>query len=149
MKKAILAMAVILVVGLTSAFASSSEEINQRAVASFNSEFVNAKNVSWQNEKRFVKVTFTLMNQVMFGYYSNETGQLLAVVRNILSDQLPINLLTNLKNNYGDHWVSSLFEVAKEDHTSYYTTIESADETLVLQSNGSNEWSVFKRTKKA
>jgi len=142
-------MAVTLMVGLTSAFANPSEEINQRAVASFNSEFVNAKNVTWQNEPKYVKATFTMMNQIMYAYYSNETGQLLAVVRNMLTDQLPINLLTSLKKNSEGHWVSGLFEVAKEDHTSYYATIENADETIILQSSGSNEWSVFKKSKKS
>ena len=49
----------------------------------------------------------------MFAYYSNETNELMAVVRNILSYQFPINLIYSLRKEYGDHWISGLFEVAK------------------------------------
>ncbi len=149
MKKTILALAVMLTVGLTSAFANKSEDINQGAVSSFKSEFVTARNVSWQQEKEYAKVTFTLNDQVMFAYYSNETNELLAVVRNLLSYQLPINLFTSLRKEYNDHWISSLFEVAKQDHTAYYVTLENSDETVVLKAIGSNEWTVYKRTKKS
>ena len=76
MKKTILALAVILTVGLTSAFANKSEDINQGAITSFKSDFVKARNVSWQEGKDFAKVTFTLNDQVMFAYYSNETNEL-------------------------------------------------------------------------
>ena len=148
MKKTILALAVMLTTGLTSAFANRGEDINQGVIASFKTEFVAAKNVSWQQEKEYSKATFTLNDQIMYAYYSNETTELLAVVRNMLSSQLPINLFTSLKKDYSDHWISGLFEVARQDHTSYYVTLESSDETLVLKSTGTNEWSVYKKTKK-
>src|SRR5450432_2509919 len=134
MKKIFLALAVILTVGLTSAFAKTSEDINQNAVASFRNEFSGAKNVSWQQAKDYAKVTFTMNDQVMYAYYSHENNELLAVVRNILSDQLPISLASNLKKDYSEHWISGLFEVSKLDHTSYYATVEDANEMLVLKS---------------
>jgi len=149
MKKTILALAVMLTTGLTSAFANRSEDINQGVISSFKTEFVAATNVSWQQEKEFTKATFTLNDQVLYAYYSNETNELMAVVRNMLSYQLPISLFTSLKKDYSDHWISGLFEVARQDHTSYYVTLESRDETLVLKASGNNEWSVYKRTKKA
>jgi hypothetical protein len=148
MKKTILALAVMLTTGLTSAFANKGEDINQGVIASFKTEFVAAKNVSWQEGKEFSKATFTLNDQVMYAYYSNETNELLAVERNLLSSQLPISLLTSLKKDYSDHWISGLFEVARQDHTSYYLTVENSDETLVLKATGTDEWSVYKRTRK-
>ena len=148
MKKTILALAVILTVGLTSASAKTNEDISQSALASFKSEFTGAKNVSWQQAKDYAKVTFTLNDQVMYAYYSHENNELMAVVRNILSDQLPINLASSLKKDFGDRWISGLFEVAKQDHTSYYATVEDANEMLVLKSINLNEWTVYKRTKK-
>ncbi|HMH34031.1 MAG TPA: hypothetical protein VK543_13420 [Puia sp.] len=148
MKKTILALAVILTVGLTSAFAKTNEDISQSALASFKTEFAGAKNVSWQQAKDYAKVTFTLNDQVMYAYYSHESNELMAVVRNILSDQLPINLASGLKKDFSDRWISGLFEVAKQDHTSYYATVEDANEMLVLKSINFNEWTVYKRTKK-
>jgi hypothetical protein len=84
----------------------------------------------------------------MFAYY-NEDGDLMAVVRNILSEQLPINLQTELKKKYNDRWISDLFEMASEGQTSYFVTVENADETITLRSTDFNSWSVYKKVKKA
>jgi hypothetical protein len=58
---------------------------------------------------KHAKATFTLNDQVMIAYYSNENNELLAVVRNILSQQLPINLFTSLKKEYSGYWITDLF----------------------------------------
>jgi len=142
MKKTILALAVMLTTVLTSAFANKSEEINQRALASFGKDFVSAKNASWQQSADYAKVTFNLNNHVLFAYY-NQDGELLAVVRNILTDQLPVNLLTTMKKKYKSYWVSELFEVATGEQTNYYVTLESGDEKIVLKSEGTDEWKLY------
>jgi len=94
MKKSILSIAAVLLMGL-SVFAAKNDErdINQSIVKSFHKEFINAKNIKWEQKTGYVKVEFTLNDQVLFAYYDNE-GKLTAIVRNIVSDQLPISLLT-------------------------------------------------------
>ena len=86
-------------------------------------------------------------NQVMFAYY-NDNGVLMGVVRNILSDKLPINLMSNLKKNYSSYWISNLFEMASDNQSNYYVTLETAEETLVLKSDGTNEWDMFIKEQK-
>lgn len=147
MKKTILALAVMLTMGLTNAFANKGEEINQWAMASFNKDFKGAKNVSWQQHKDYTKATFSLNNHVLFAYY-NQEGELLAVIRNVLSDQLPIRLLTEIKNKYTHYWISELFEMATESQTTYYVTVENSDEKIVLKSDGFDKWLVYKKEKK-
>ena len=137
-----------LTIALTTAFANDSDRNAQKAKESFNSSFSSSKAVIWQTEKDFVKATFTMNNQVMYAYY-NDNGELMAVTRNILSDQLPISLMTDLKKNYSNHWISDLFEMAADGQTSYYITLENADETLILKSSDFNSWSVYKKTKRA
>jgi len=147
MKKTILALAVILTTGLTSAFANKGEDVNQRAISSFSKDFLSAKNVSWQQQKDYAKATFSLNNQIMYAYY-NQEGELLAVIRNVLSDQLPIQLLTEIKNNYANFWISELFEMATEDQTIYYVTIENGTERIVLKSDDLAQWKIYKKEKK-
>ena len=147
MKKTILAMAVILTVGLSSAFANKGEEINQLVAASFSKDFHSATNVQWQSQKDYVKATFNLNDQVLFAYYK-ESGELLAVIRNILSDNLPISLYTDIRKNYNEYWISDLFEMATEDQTIYYISLENSDETLILKSFDQNQWTVYKKVKK-
>ena len=135
-----------LTMGLTSAFANNGETINQRAVNSFRKDFVNAQDVKWETNKDFTKVTFKINDQVMFAYYS-QSGDRMAVTRNIISSQLPINLLSDLKKSYNNYWISDLFEVSSSD-ASYYVTLQNSDQTLVLKSNGTSGWDVFRKEKK-
>jgi hypothetical protein len=147
MKKTILATAMMLMAGLTVAFAKDNEGVNNQIATSFNKDFSSATNISWSVQKNFTKATFTMNNQVMFAFY-NEDGSLLATARNILSQQLPINLLKSVRKDYGNYWISDLFEIDKDGQTSYYITLENGDETLILKSNGFDEWSTYKRAKK-
>jgi hypothetical protein len=149
MKKSILTIGIMLTIALTSAFANeNSDGVSQKTKESFKSNFIAVSSVSWQKEQNFVRVTFTMNSQVMKAYY-NDNGELVAVTRNILSDQLPINLMADIKKNYSNHWITELFEIAADNETSYYVTLENADETIVLKSNDFNSWSVYKRTKRA
>ncbi|HEX4373504.1 MAG TPA: hypothetical protein VHZ50_09410 [Puia sp.] len=147
MKQTILAMAIMLMTGLTGAFAKNNEGISNEITTSFNKDFVTATNVSWNKQKDFTKATFTMNNQVMFAYY-DESGNLIASARNILSEQLPINLMNDLKKGYSNYWISELFEMDKDGQASYYVTLENANETLILKSSSFNGWSTYKKSKK-
>jgi len=148
MKKKILALVMMLTVVFTSAFAAKDDGISQYTIASFKKDFVSATNVSWQAQPMYTKVTFTVNDQVMFAYYSKDNNELLAVVRNIPSTQLPIRLFTSLEKDFNGYWITGLFEIVKQDETSYYITLEKSNETLVLEAKGLNEWFVYKKIKK-
>ena len=146
MKKTILSIATMLMMGI-GAFAGNNDGVSQLAVKSFNKDFSNTHNVVYEQKQGYVKVTFTMNDQVLFAYYDN-SGELTAVVRNIKSEQLPINLLTDLKKDYTGFWISDLFEIASDDQTSYYITLENADKTIVLKSEGTDGWKVYSKQRK-
>jgi hypothetical protein len=147
MKNKILIGAFIFITGISSAFANDNEEVNNKILRSFQKEFAGAQSAQWVTTKDFVKVTFTLNEQVVYAYYGQE-GNLLGVTRNILSGQLPINLLTDFKKNYSNYWISDLFEMAVNGENVYYLTLEDSDHKLVLKSNGTNGWDTFRKEKK-
>jgi hypothetical protein len=146
MKKTILAAAMVLLVGL-SAFADKGGEVNKQAMTAFGRDFATARNAVWEQTDNFTKVTFRLNDQVLFAFY-NCNGELQAVMRNILSDQLPLTLLADLKKNYNGFWISELFEMASDDRTTYYVSLENADKTIVLKSEGTDSWSTYSKVKK-
>ncbi|WEK36689.1 MAG: hypothetical protein P0Y53_04170 [Candidatus Pseudobacter hemicellulosilyticus] len=146
MKKSIIAGVLFLMLGWGSAFARNEEIISERVINSFKKEFTGAQEVSWEGQKTFAKATFKLNNQVMFAYYSKE-GELMAVIRNMASGQLPIGLLTELKKNYQQYWITDLFEKASNGSSNYFVTLENGDETLVLKADGLAGWQLFKVTK--
>jgi len=146
MKKTIFALALSLVLG-TASFANNDESINERAAQSLKKEFAQAKDVSWQKTGDMLRATFTLNERVLFAYY-NQSGDLMAITRNITTDQLPIALQTMLRKNYGGYWVSDLFEMVSGGQTSYYVTVENADQKVVLKSEDFGSWSTYRKEKK-
>ncbi|MBO9199967.1 MULTISPECIES: hypothetical protein [Niastella] len=147
MKNKILIGIFVLLTSISSAFANGKEEVNERIIKSFEKEFAGAQNVQWLTTKDFVKVTFILNEQVVYAFYE-QNGNLLGVTRNIVSGQLPISLLTDLKKNYSTHWITDLFEMASNHENVYYVTLENSDQKLVLKSNGTTGWEVFRKERK-
>ena len=147
MKKRILTLALLLTISISSILANTVEGVSQKVMNSFKSDFANAREVKWESGKDFAKATFTMHEQVMFAYYSVD-GEQIAVSRNIVSSQLPLNLLSDLKKNYTGFWISDLFEMASKGDTAYYMTVENGDYSIVLKSNGSSGWEVYKKDKK-
>jgi len=150
MKQFILSIATLLMMGVSvSAFAAKNDDgaVNQLAVRSFKKDFNGASNIIWEQRDTYTKATFSLHGQVLFAYY-NGNGDLQAVVRNITSDQLPISLLSSLRKEYGNCWISDLFEIVSDDQTSYYVTLEDSDKKVVLKSQGTEFWNEFKKEKK-
>ena len=146
MKKLMLIWALLLTVGVGSSFAHKLENVSEQVMNSFKKDFASAQDVTWEKTKDIAKATFKMNDQVMFAYYT-EDGNMLAAIRNIVSGQLPISLLSDLKKNYAGYWISDLFEMASNDNTAYYVTVEDANQKIVLKSVGSS-WETYKKDKK-
>jgi hypothetical protein len=148
MKHRILTLALLLSLSLSNIFANTNEDVvNYKAANSFKKEFSQAQDVKWETGKQYVKATFKLNDQVMIAYYT-PAGDLLGITRNLLTSQLPINLLADIKKNHKDSWITDLFEITANDETNYYITLEDADQTIVLKSIGAYGWTTFKKEKK-
>ncbi|WP_127131345.1 hypothetical protein [Pseudoflavitalea rhizosphaerae] len=145
MKKLVLMGVFTMMVALSS-FAHKGEEVNENVLRAFNKEFADAQDVNWEVGKTVLKATFRLNGQVLFAYYQ-ETGNLVAVTRNIISGQLPISLLADLKKNYQEYWITDLFEISADDSTDYYITLQNPDQTIILKSSGVQGWQTFRKQK--
>ncbi|HUB62229.1 MAG TPA: hypothetical protein VL978_16045 [Puia sp.] len=63
-------------------------------------------------------------------------------VHNILSNQLPARLLTVIKKSYKDYWITDLYKVNTGGKTSYFITLENADQAVKLNTSHSISWAV-------
>ena len=149
MKKRILLLSIVLVSFTAFSFAADAPvSVSKNIVISFNKEFTNAHDVKWESHADFIKAEFSINDIVLYAYY-NQSGDLIAVSRNISPNQLPLVLLTSLKKQFSSgYWVSDLFEIETEAGTSYYATFESADQTIVLKSDGISGWNTFQKERK-
>ena len=130
-----------------SSFANPTEKIASRVLQAFNNSFKNAANVEWTIGDNFYKASFQIDEQYVNAFYSIE-GEMIAVTKRITSTQLPVALQTALKEETQSAWITDLFEIANEEGTSYYVTVENADQKLVLKSEGSS-WTSFKKYQKS
>lgn len=146
MKRLLVTLTIALSFISLSSFASD-REVSRRAIESFNSSFKNATEVYWTISDNYYKANFALNGQYVSAFYDAD-GTMIALTRNISSLQLPIALQAELKKNYDNYWISDVFEMANEDGTSYYVTIEDADTKIVLKS-GFDTWSTFKKQRKS
>ena len=142
MKKLFLLAAIVLTTQLS--FSTNTPSVNLLATQSFNRDFYKATHVQWQHFETYDQASFLLDNRLMSAYYTPE-GDLIAVTRNIVADQLPLRLLLELKKNYAAHWISELFEVVNGGGDYYYVTLENADEKLILKAKANRSWKLYKR----
>jgi hypothetical protein len=142
----VLILALALATTVSTSFANPkstrSDDPNSSVKASFKKDFKTATILSVDNTNQFTKVTFTMNGNVLFAFYTGG-GDLMAVTRNILSSQLPMNLINSLKTKYGDYWITDLFEIDAEAGNYYYITLENADRRIVLRSIGLDSWETF------
>jgi hypothetical protein len=146
MKKTMIITAFLLATGLTAVWANGDNGLSQEISNSFSKEFGTATHVNWQKKDSYTIASFTLNDQVLYAYYS-QNGQLNSVVHNILSDHLPVLLLAQLKN-YKGYWISDLYEGVINGHSSYYATLENGDRKMILKSNYSTHWDIIKSVNK-
>ncbi len=123
------------------------EAVSKKVLNAFKNEFAAVKDVEWTAGTNYYRAAFVYNEKHVFAYYNTE-GELLGMTRYISPVDLPLNLQMSLKKKSNGYWISDLFEVAKNDTTSYYITIENADSKMVLVSADGSNWEEFKLVKK-
>ncbi len=135
---------------LSSFFAQAAnhpKDVSPEAIKSFERTFVNAREVYWTITENMYKVTFQVAGQYATAYY-NPQGTLLVVTRNISSLQLPVVLLSAIKKDLQQQWISELVEVSDESGTHYYVTLEDGTSRQILRSEGTNKWRGYMKLEK-
>lgn len=147
MKRLLITLTVVLSLITLSSF-SNGEKVNDNVLTSFNTSFKNATEVTWSTTAHLYKAKFVYNSQYLTAFYDAD-GNMIAVTRNISSFQLPICLQTSLKKDYEHFWISDLFEVSREEGTSYYVTLENADTKIILKSSSNSEWTPYQKQRKS
>ena len=74
---------------------------------------------------------------------------MIALTRYVSPNDLPLSLQGSLKKNFNEYWISDLFEVANNDGTSYYVTVENAESKVVLKATDGKTWDQYSKSKKS
>jgi hypothetical protein len=123
-------------------FANSPTRGGKDVPTSFHRNFRKAEVLSSEVQAKFTVVTFKLNDAIESAYYG-KNGELLAVLHNIVSSQLPADLQADLKSNYGGYWITELFELNADSLSGYYIALENADSKLTLHATAGGVWEVY------
>ncbi|MES2331396.1 MAG: hypothetical protein V4539_17460 [Bacteroidota bacterium] len=145
--KKLFILALIAIATGTTAFAGPS---TTKAVTHFANTFSAAKNVSWNSNGRFQKVTFQLNNETISAFY-DEDGDLLGTSKKVSFDKLPKAALETITSQYTfpEYQVLECIEFSSDKtETKYYTSFRTEDSTVVLEIMKNGRVSVFSETEK-
>ncbi len=123
-------------------------EVNQKALDAFRIEFNGASTVKWTISADYFMASFVYNDKHVFAYYDID-GVWLGTTRYVALSDLPLMLQGEVKNKFSEYWISELIEVANNDGTAYYATVENADSRLVLKAGDGKTWNRYKKYKKS
>ena len=132
-----------LIITLTTGAFAGNENVKPEVLDAFNNQFATAQDVAWEAENNYYKVTFSYNDEILFAFYTTE-GECMGITRYIVSTELPQKLKDSLKKKYADYWIADLFKVVNEEGTSYYITLQNANNKIVLESANQSNWKPFR-----
>ena len=146
MKKFIIAFVSIITVLTSTAFAGTNEGTNP-ALATFQNEFKGAVDVRWTESKNVISASFVLGNSRAIAYF-NYDGELLYTARNVLFNQLPLVVITEINKRFGSNPVYDIIEYTTGSETFYTMRAETTTKKLKLRVSSDGDISVEKKEKK-
>jgi hypothetical protein len=146
MKKSIIVFSAILTVITATAFVGAKPGGNP-AEATFQKEFNGATNVKWTEGKDVISASFILSDSRIIAYFSSD-GELLGTARNVLFNQLPLAVVKEINNHYGNAPISDIIEYTSGLATYYGMYVDTPTKQLKIKITSEGDITVEKRTKK-
>ena len=103
--------------------------------------------IGWDDFGNYYKVTFMLRDKTMYAFYSDQ-AEFMGMAKNVLSDQLPVLLQSEIKNKFQSYWITDLANYKVADKNGFLVTIENADQKIVLKTDDDQHWQVYSKESK-
>jgi hypothetical protein len=145
MKQIFLAITISISSFFTTASAND-RDASPLAISTFENSFPTAADIMWKEVGDFYQATFTLDGQMLSAYFS-ETGDFIAVTKNIYFFDLPLALQLNLKKDEAS-WIKDIVTTSTTSGSAYYIQIENATSTFIYKSFNNKKWVLHKTIEK-
>lgn len=143
MKKFLLA---VLVIGCS--FLSKANEPNKKVLNAFNKTFPHVQEVSWTEYDHSYDVRFK-QNEVVTRVSYDKQGNIVRTLRYYKEEQLPILVLTKVKQKFPDKKIFGVTEVTSGGNTDYHIVLEDEKQWIDITSDVYGSIFVNKKFKKA
>jgi hypothetical protein len=146
MKRSIIVFTAILSVITATAFVGARPGGNP-AEATFQKEFSGATHVKWNEGKDIISATFVLSDSRIIAYFTSE-GELIGTERSVLFNQLPLNVVKEINNRYGNAPIFDIVEYTSGTETFYGMVADTPTKRLKLKISAEGDVTVQHREKK-
>jgi hypothetical protein len=146
MKRSIIVFSAILSVITATAFVGARPGGNP-AEATFQKEFSGATNIKWNEGKEIISATFVLSDSRIIAYFTTE-GALIGTERNVLFNQLPLAVIKEINNRYGNAPIFDIVEYTSGTETFYGMGVDTPTKHLKLKISAEGDVTVQQKEKK-
>jgi hypothetical protein len=132
--KKLLFSALIAVSLFSSAFAASGEnkKVSLHIIKAFESNFLEAENVTWKVNEKFAKATFVLNNVTTDAFYS-PSGEFIGTSQAIALNKIPTAAKRATAKKYADYTVREAIKFDSVDETAYFISVENEKKSIILK----------------
>jgi hypothetical protein len=146
MKKIFLAT---LILGLSfNLFAAEPVTVNEKVLSSFNKTFVNVQEIIWSETADYYMVNFKQNDMVIRATYDKQ-GSMVSSLRYYKEDQLPILILSKVKNRFTDKCIYAVTEETNENGVHYHITLQDEKHWVMIISDSYGNITIDKKYDKA
>ena len=144
MKKFFLAM----IISACTLTVFASDPVDAKVLEAFAKTFKDAQNVTWSTSELTYEVRFD-QNKVSARITYDKQGNIIKTMRYYTEEQLPLIVLTKVKNKYSDKKIYGVVEVSSDEGTYFHITLEDAKNWLNIKSDSYGSTVVESKFKKA
>ncbi len=146
MKKVFVMLFAVVIAASAWAKPSPSPVENEKAVAAFQKQFGEAKDVNWTEKQGYYLVSFKLNNDRMLAWYTAE-GEVEAVQRSVQTSQLTFLAAETVEKLIQDKALITLAEISKQGELFYLAKIDDEKCVSIYKIYASGDYYRISKTK--
>lgn len=143
MKKILLA-ALVVVFG----FIANATDPNEKVLEAFKKTFPQVEDVAWTENPNSYEVKFK-QNEILSKVTYDREGNIIKTLRYYQEQQLPILILSKVKNKFADKKIFGVTEEASDEGTFYHIVLEDEKNWVQITADSYGSIKVDKKFKKA
>jgi len=124
------------------------DDPNEKVLTAFNKTFPNVQNVIWSEDEYTYQVNFK-QNQIVSRVTYDKQGNIVKTLRYYYEDQLPIMVLSKVKQRFSNKKVFGVTEESSEAGTFYHIILEDQKHWIDITADPSGSITVDKKYTKA
>ena len=119
MKKILLSAAIV----LSFSFSAMADDPSQKVLDAFNKTFPHVKDVAWTESEQSYEVEFK-QNEILSKVTYDKNGNILKTLRYYYEQNLPLLVLSKVKNKFNDKKIFGVTEESSDEGTFYHIILE-------------------------